>query len=132
MMRTILFHAALLLLALSAPADAQGTLRLLASSGAGTIDPQINYTGQYWQLFAVVYDGLVGFRRVAGPGGLELVGDLADAVPAPIEGGLLYNFHLRPGVRFADGSPVRAEPLHEISFDQPLTRVQPPEYNVVA
>ncbi len=107
MMRTALFRAALLSLALWAPARAQGTLRLLASSGAGSIDPQINYTGQYWQLFAVVYDGLVGFRRVAGPAGLELVGDLADAVPAPTEGGLLYTFHLRRGVRFADGSPVR-------------------------
>ena len=37
------------------------TLRLLASTGAGSIDPQINYTGQYWQLFTVVYDGLVDF-----------------------------------------------------------------------
>ena len=82
-------------------------LRLLATAGAGSIDPQINYTGQYWQLFTVVYDGLVGFRRVPGPAGLELVGDLAEAVPAPDEDGRRYVFHLRPGVRFSDGSPVR-------------------------
>ncbi len=99
----------LLLLLLFAPAaHGQGTLRLLASSGAGSIDPQINYTGQYWQLFTVVYDGLVGFRRVPGPAGLQLVPDLADAVPAPMEEGLLYSFHLRPGVRFSNGAPVRA------------------------
>ena len=88
-------------------AAAQGTLRLLASSGAGTIDPQINYTGQYWQLFTVVYDGLVAFRRVAGQAGLQLVPDLADSVPEPTEGGLLYRFQLRPGLVFADGSAVR-------------------------
>ena len=94
-------------LLLTATARAQGTLRLLASAGAGSIDPQINYTGQYWQLFTVVYDGLVGFRRVPGPGGLTLVPDLADSVPQPTGGGLVYTFHLRPGLRFADGSPVR-------------------------
>ena len=99
---------AVLMLALAGSAQAQGTLRLLASSGAGSIDPQINYTGQYWQLFTVVYDTLVGFRRVAGQAGLELVGDLANAVPEPAEDGRLYVFHLRPGVQFADGSPVRA------------------------
>ena len=82
-------------------------MHLLASTGAGSIDPQINYTGQYWQLFTVVYDGLVAFRRVPGPAGLELVPDLADAVPQPSDGGHLYTFHLRPGIRFSDGSPVR-------------------------
>ena len=89
-------------------AHAQGTLRLLASAGAGSIDPQINYTGQYWQLFTVVYDGLVAFRRVPGPAGLGLVPDLADAVPSPTDEGRLYTFHIRPGLRFSDGTPVRA------------------------
>ena len=85
-----------------------GTLRLLASSAAGTIDPQINYTGQYWQLFTVVYDGLVAFRKVPGPEGMVLVPDLADALPEPEDGGLTYRFHLRPGLRFDGGRPVLA------------------------
>ena len=89
-----------------AQAHRGGVLRLLASSGAGSIDPQINYTAQFWQVFAGVYDGLVGFRKAAGAAGLEIVGDLADGVPVP-EGGLVYRFHLRPGVRFSDGSVVR-------------------------
>ena len=96
-----------LCLLLAGAAHAQGTLHLLASTGAGSIDPQINYTGQYWQLFAAVYDGLVGFRRVPGPAGLELVADLAAEVPEPTEDGRLYAFHIRPGIRFSDGSPVR-------------------------
>ncbi len=103
-----MIRLALCCLLLAGSAQAQGTLRLLASTGAGSIDPQINYTGQYWQLFTVVYDGLVGFRRVPGRAGLELVPDLADTVPQPTEGGRLYTFHIRPGLQFADGSPVRA------------------------
>jgi peptide/nickel transport system substrate-binding protein len=110
MSRRILVLALLSLLA--APAHAQdhrgGTLRLLASSSAGTIDPQINYTGQYWQLFTIVYDGLVAFRKVAGPEGMVLVPDLADAIPEPTDDGRTYAFHLRPGLHFDGGRPVRA------------------------
>ena len=98
---------ALLWLLLAGAAHAQGTLHLLATDGAGSIDPQINYTGQYWQLFTVVYDGLVGFRRAPGAAGLDIVPDLADAVPQPTDGGRLYSFHIRPGLHFADGTPVR-------------------------
>lgn len=111
-----LFAAALLLAPIARAADraalmAQhrgGTIRLLARTAAGSIDPQVNYTAQFWQMFALAYDGLVAFRKVAGPAGLEIVPDLADAVPEPTEGGLLYTFHLRPGLRFSDGAPVRA------------------------
>ncbi|WP_158745113.1 ABC transporter substrate-binding protein [Acidisphaera sp. L21] len=105
---TIWHQAILLVLLLATGAQAQGIVRLVASAGAGSIDPQINYTGQYWQLFTVVFDGLVGFRRVPGAAGLDLVPDLADAVPHPTDDGLLYTFHIRPGLRFSDGAPVRA------------------------
>ena len=97
---------------LSSAAHAQhphrgGELRLLARSAAGTIDPQVNYTAQYWQVFALAYDGLVAFRKVPGDRGNELVPDLADALPAPKDG-LTYAFHLRPGLRFSTGAPVLA------------------------
>ncbi len=85
-----------------------GTLRLLARSAAGSIDPQINYTAQFWQVFAGVYDGLVAFRKVAGTDGLKIVPDLAEAVPRPSEGGRVYRFRMRQGVRFSDGAAVEA------------------------
>ncbi len=84
-----------------------GTLRLLASAAAGTLDPQVNRTAQFWQVFGLAYDGLVAFRKVAGPPGRAVVADLAEAVPEPEDGGRTWVFRLRPGVRFSDGRPVR-------------------------
>ncbi len=52
-------------------------------------------------------DGLVGFRKVGGTDGGELVPDLAVAIPAPTDGGRSYSFRLRPGIRYSNGQLVR-------------------------
>ena len=57
---------------------------------------------------SVVYDGLVGYRRTAGRAGSTLVPDLALRLPAATENGTTYAFQLRPGLRYSDGSRVRA------------------------
>ena len=114
----------LVALAWSAPVLAGGTLRMLSRSAAGSIDPQINYTAQFWQLFAATHDGLVAFRKVAGPTGTDIVPDLADAVPAPEDGGRLYRFHLRRGIRFSNGAPVRPEDV--VASFQRIFRVGSP------
>ena len=46
-----------------------GTMRLVARSAAGTLDPHINYTLQYWQIYQSVYDGLIAFKKAAGEEG---------------------------------------------------------------
>ena len=53
-----------------------------ASRAAGTIDPHINYTLQYWQLYQSIYDGLVTFKKAAGAEGFTIVPDLAEELPA--------------------------------------------------
>jgi peptide/nickel transport system substrate-binding protein len=83
-----------------------GTMRLVASSSAGTVDPQINYEGEFWQVYANVYDGLVAFKKVAGPDGNTIVGDLAESVPQPQDGGRTFAFKLRRGIKFANGHDV--------------------------
>ncbi|MGB8316427.1 MAG: ABC transporter substrate-binding protein, partial [Aestuariivirga sp.] len=57
--------AALFTLGAIAPASAEymkehrgGTLRIVARAAAGTVDPHINYTLQYWQIFQSLYDVL--------------------------------------------------------------------------
>lgn len=86
-----------------------GTLRLLAASGMGTIDPQVNYQEKYFQLCQSIYDGLLAFRKVAGEGAFTLVPDLAETLPTVSDGGKTYVFHLRHGIQFSDG--------HELGVD---------------
>src|SRR3954471_15262434 len=54
-----------------------GTLKLLAKAAGGTLDPQVNYTLQYWQLYQATYDGLLAFKKADGDQAFEVVPDLA-------------------------------------------------------
>lgn len=86
-----------------------GTLKLLAKSAAGTLDPQVNYTLQYWQLYQSLYDGLMAFKKVGGEESFKVVPDLAEAMPEVSGDGKTYVFKLRKGVKFATGDEVTAD-----------------------
>ena len=57
---------------------------------------------------ATAYDGLVAFRKADGALGDTLVPDLAVTLPRPADGGTTYTFTLRRGIRYSDGTLVRA------------------------
>jgi YVTN family beta-propeller protein len=86
-----------------------GVLRVVQSVPAPSIDPALAYPDMGFQYFEGTYDTLVTFQRVGGTGGLQLVPDLALTVPAPTDGGTVYSFVLRPGVRYSNGQLVRPE-----------------------
>jgi peptide/nickel transport system substrate-binding protein len=83
-----------------------GVINAVAKAAGGTMDPQINYTLQYWQLYQAIYDGLVAFKKGQGAEGFKVVADLAEEVPAPQDGGKTYVFKLRKGIKFSNGAPV--------------------------
>jgi peptide/nickel transport system substrate-binding protein len=83
-----------------------GTMRLASAAAGGSLDPQINYTLQYWQIYQSMYDGLVTFKHAAGKEGFNIVPDLADAMPTPQDGGKTYVFKLRKGIKFSNGQDL--------------------------
>ena len=86
-----------------------GVLRVVAV-GSDTIDrPALAFPAMPFQFFEGTYDTLVTSQRVGGTGGLQLVPDLALTVRAPTDGGTVYTFVLRPGVRYSNGQLVRPE-----------------------
>jgi YVTN family beta-propeller protein len=93
-----------------------GTLRAVAP-GPGPPSFDTLYYGSAATTI-VTNDGLVGFRRVGGADGVQLVPDLAVALPKPTGGGRTYTFRVRPGIRYSNGRLVGAR-----DFRRALERV---------
>ena len=87
-----------------------GTLQLVAKAAGGSLDPQVNYTLQYWQLYQATYDGLLAFKKVGGRRGVQ-------RRPRPgrrrcrrsTDGGKTYTFKLRKGIKFSNGKAVTTD-----------------------
>ncbi len=60
-----------------------------------------------WQILSLTNDGLVAYEKVGGLAGSLLVPDLATTLPGPTDNGTTYTFHLRRGIRYSTGAPVR-------------------------
>lgn len=84
-----------------------GTLRLAGAEGPfqpGSVDT-VNFSIAPTTI--LTNDGLVGFRRVGGADGSQLVPDLAVALPTPTDDDRTYTFRLRAGISYSTGRPVQ-------------------------
>ena len=85
----------------------RGGRLIVLGGGVGSIDPSAADLDP--TLGALPYDALTSLRRSGGSAGTQIVPDLAAALPEPTANGTSYTFHLRSGIRYSDGSPLRAE-----------------------
>ena len=86
-----------------------GTLRVVSTVPPTSIDTALLYPWAQAQFSDATYDTLVTFQKTGGSSGLQLVPDLAVAMPTVSAGGTLYTFTLRPGLRYSTGRPVRPQ-----------------------
>jgi len=98
-------------------AKAGGIVTFVAAAAGGTLDPKINYTAQYWQLYQASYDGLLGFKYADDAGSFEIVPNLAEALPVTSNGGKTLTFKLRKGIMFSDGNEVTVNDV-KASFER--------------
>ncbi len=84
------------------------TLQAVFASFPDYLDPQLAYTAEGWNAMRDVYVPLLTFRHAEGRAGTEVVPGLARSLPEVSDGGRTYTLFLRPGLRYSDGSPVRA------------------------
>jgi len=93
----------------SAEANKGGTLKLnQAESDFDFVDPQLAYRTDDWSMIYTTSMPLVGFQEKSGAAGAQLVPIGATAFPTVSKNGKTYTFHIRPGLKFSDGSPVTA------------------------
>jgi len=86
-----------------------GTLRVLTEADFDHLDPQQIYVSDaltWGQLFHRTLTQYI--EDPEGDGPLKLVGDLATNAGETTDGGKTWTYHLRDGIKFDDGTPIKA------------------------
>lgn len=84
-----------------------GTLTVLYTQDFAHLDPQRNYV-----MFAMdfgtrlLYRTLTTYAAKPGQAGTEVVPDMATGTGKTSDNGKTWTFHLKPGLKFEDGSPI--------------------------
>jgi peptide/nickel transport system substrate-binding protein len=81
---------------------------IIGTVGPDNYDPVEFQTLQAESALHLVYTPLVTYRDSTGPSSQDLVPGMADSVPTATNGGKTYKFHLRPNLKYSDGTPVKA------------------------
>jgi len=74
----------------------------------GSIDPSFMSWAGTEAALSTAYDGLVSPARRGGSEGSQIVPNLASSLPVITAGGTRYAFQLRRGIRYSDGTLVKA------------------------
>jgi peptide/nickel transport system substrate-binding protein len=85
-----------------------GILKGTYASFPDYLDPQLSYTAEGWTAMGEVYIPLLTYKHAEGTEGSEVVPGLAKALPKISNGGKTYTMTLRPGLKYSDGTPVKA------------------------
>ncbi|MBN1945164.1 MAG: ABC transporter substrate-binding protein [Bradymonadales bacterium] len=95
------------------PSDQRGgTLRLANASDIDSLDPARSYYAWAWNFQRAYYvRTLVTQQAAPGDQGLVLVPDLATSLPEISADGLTYTFTLKAGLKYEDGTPIRARDI---------------------
>jgi peptide/nickel transport system substrate-binding protein len=90
-----------------------GALNGTYASFPDYLDPALSYTAEGWTAMADVYTPLLTYKHANGEEGSEVIPGLAKEVPSTDNGGIskdgkTYTLFLRPGLKYSDGTPVKA------------------------
>jgi peptide/nickel transport system substrate-binding protein len=85
-----------------------GTLTGSYASFPDYLDPQLSYTQEGWTAMYDTYLPLLTYKRANGAAGSEVVPGLATAMPKISNGGKTYTLTLSKGLKYSDGTPVKA------------------------
>jgi len=100
-----------------------GTLSLLMSADFAHLDPARNYDATSLNFGRLLYRTLTTYKAERGRAGSDVVGDLATDTGTPSAGGKTWTFTLRDGLKYEDGTAIKAEDVKygiERAFDPEL------------
>lgn len=85
-----------------------GTLTGTYSAFPEYLDPALSFTLEGATALQNVYIPLLTYAHADGAAGTKLIPGLAKDLPQIDQGGKRYTLYLRPGLKYSDGTPVRA------------------------
>jgi peptide/nickel transport system substrate-binding protein len=93
----------------TASAQAGGTITIASGTPPLSADQALDFTTQGNELYSVVNTPLLTFQRgVEGVAGAKIIPGLAQALPTVSNGGKTYTFMLRPGLKYSNGTAIKA------------------------
>jgi len=95
-----------------------GTANIALTSQPDFLDPALSYTVDGWQTLWLVYTPLITYPHKEGAEGATLQAGLAQDMPEISADGKTYKLKLRQGLKFSDGTPVKAS-----DFEHTIKRV---------
>jgi peptide/nickel transport system substrate-binding protein len=95
-----------------------GSVTISQTSQPDHLDPALTYTVNGIEPLWLVYTPLITYPHKPAPEGSELIPGLAEALPEVSEDGKTYKLKLREGLKYSDGSPVKAS-----DFEHAIKRV---------
>lgn len=88
--------------------DGEATMQVSYGSFPDYLDPALSYTAEGWTAMGQVYIPLLTYAPAEGVDGSEVVPGLAKDLPEISADGKTYTLFLRPGLKYSDGTPVKA------------------------
>jgi peptide/nickel transport system substrate-binding protein len=85
-----------------------GTLNGTYASFPDYLDPALSYTAEGWTAMQNVYIPLLTYAHANGTAGGKVIPGLAKDLPKISDGEKTYTLFLRPGLKYSDGTPVKA------------------------
>lgn len=85
-----------------------GTLRSSIGSFPDYMDPGLSHTEEGWTAMYDTYIPLLTYAHASGKAGSQVVPGLARAMPRISDGGKTYTLFLRKGLKYSDGTTVKA------------------------
>jgi peptide/nickel transport system substrate-binding protein len=85
-----------------------GVLRATFGSFPDYLDPALSHSEEGWTAIYNTYLPLLTYNHAAGKAGSEVIPGLARSLPKISDDEKTYSFRLRNGLRYSDGTPVKA------------------------
>ena len=85
-----------------------GTLTGTFAGFPDYLDPALSYTQEGWTSMYNTYIPLLTYKHADGAEGSQVIPGLAKEMPKISDGEKTYTLFLRPGLKYSDGTPVKA------------------------